>query len=126
MVVLSVDAATRTLALLNPADSARPLYYKAGRKVSNLGRIKAGDRVRATVAEELTVFVSKHDDPEAIKADARVLTVEPSYRLLTLQYPNGQSETFKVSLDVNLLQMEAGDDVMIRAVETVALQVQAP
>ena len=126
MVVLFVDPDTRAVVLLNPADSARPLYYKAGPKVSNLGRIKAGDRVRATVAEELAVFVSKHGAPEAIKADARVLSVDPSYRLLTLQYPDGQRETFKVGLDVKLLQMEAGDDVMIRAVEMVALQVQAP
>jgi hypothetical protein len=61
-----------------------------------------------------------------IETDAKVLMVDPSYRLLTLQYRDGHTETFKVGLDVKLLRMEPGDDVVVRAVETVALQVQSP
>ncbi|MBV8181181.1 MAG: hypothetical protein JO045_20750 [Mycobacterium sp.] len=101
--------------------------------MSDFDRIKAGDKVEATMAQELTVYVLKNGQlpvaggpPRAVKSDARVLMVDPSYRLLTLQYPNGRNETFKVGLDVKLLEMEAGDDVVIRTIEAVALEVEKP
>jgi hypothetical protein len=131
-IVQSVDASTRTVVVLNPTNLALTVY-KAGPRVSNFDQIRAGDKVRATVAEELTVFVLKNGQMSAesgkvnlTEADAKVLMVDPSYRLLTLQYPDGHTETFKVGLDVKLQRMEPGDDVVVRAVETVALQVQAP
>jgi hypothetical protein len=130
VIVQSVDAGTRTVVVLNPADLA-PTIYKAGARVFNLDRIRAGDRVRATVAEQLTVLVLQDGRLPAadgrigpIEANAKVLMVDPSYRLLTLRYPDGTTETFKVGLDVRLRQMEPGDDVVVRAVEAVALQVQ--
>jgi hypothetical protein len=131
-IVRSVDAGTRTIVVQNPA-SLTSTAYRAGPKISNFDRIRPGDRVRATVAEELTILVSKNGrlpdevaNARSIDADARVLTVDPSYRLLTLKYPDGHTETFKVGLHVRLSQMEPGDDVLVRAVEAVALQVQAP
>jgi hypothetical protein len=126
--VRSVDIATRTVVVLIPGDSAE-IAYKAGPEVSDLERIRAGDRVRAKVAEELTVYVLRDGrlpgaaGPETIEANARVLIVDPSYRLLTLQYPDGHKETFKVGLDVRLLQMEAGDAVVIRTIAAVDLKV---
>jgi hypothetical protein len=124
--VKSVDIGTRTVVVRAPADTAE-IAYKVSPRVSNLERIKAGDRVQATVAEELTVYVAKNgrlpgaDGPET--ANAKVLMVDPSYRLLKLQYPDGRTETFKVGLDVRLPQMEAGDDVAIRDLEAVDLKV---
>jgi hypothetical protein len=64
--------------------------------------------------------------PETLEADAKVLSVDPSYRLLTLQYPNGQAQTFKVGLNVKLLEMEPGDIVVIRTMELIALRVEKP
>jgi hypothetical protein len=126
--VRSVDIATRTVVVLIPGHSAE-IAYKAGPEVSDLERIRTGDRVRAKVAEELTVYVLRDGrlpgaaGPETIEANARVLIVDPSYRLLTLQYPDGHKETFKVGLDVRLLQMEAGDAVVIRTIAAVDLKV---
>ena len=57
-----------------------------------------------------------------VSVDARVLMVDPSYRLLTLQYPDGQKETFKVPLGTRLEQMEGGDSVVIRPLEVLALR----
>ena len=128
--VQSVDVGTRTVVVLNPGDSSQATY-KVSPRVSNLDRIKAGDSVQARVAEELAVYVLKDGQlsgaegaPRHIQADAKVLMVDPSYRLLTLQYPDGHDETFKVGLDVRLGQMQAGDDVVIRTVEAIALQVR--
>jgi len=58
-VVQSVDAGTRTIVLQNWSRPAKSTY-KAGPKVSNFDRIKVGDQVEATVAEELTVYVLKN------------------------------------------------------------------
>jgi hypothetical protein len=131
-VVESVDIGARTVVLANP-DRSIKTAYRVGPRLSNLDRIKAGDKVQATIAEELTVYVLKNGQlpdaagaPRNIRANAKVLMVDPSYRLLTLQYPDGQNETFKVGLDVRLQQMEAGDDVVIRSVELKALQVRRP
>jgi hypothetical protein len=103
--------------------------YKVGRSVSNFGEIRAGQVVEATVAEELSVYLLRDGQlsgasgaPENIAADARVLSVDPSYRLLTLRYPDGRNETFKVPLDAKLRQMAPGDSVVIRSVEVVALR----
>lgn len=128
--VQSVDPGARTLVLV--PRKGEPRAYKAGTQVQNLDRIKAGDTVRATVAEELTVYVLRDGQlpgaggaRQTIVSDARVLLVDPSYRLLMLRYPDGRDETLKVPLGVKLDEMEAGDDVVIRPLEVRSLQVQA-
>jgi hypothetical protein len=129
-IVESVDLGARTLVLAAQPGITRT--YKAGPQVQNLDRIKAGDAVRATVAEELTVYVLRDGQlpgaggaHQTIASDARVLLVDPSYRLLMLRYPDGRDETIKVPLGVKLGEMEAGDDVVIRPLEVRSLQVQA-
>lgn len=129
-IVQSVDPGTRTLVLSSRQGASST--YKAAPQVENLDQVKAGDTVRAKVAEELTVYVLRDGQlpgasgtPETIASDARVLWVDPSYRLLTLRYPDGHDETLKVGLGVKLGEMEAGDDVVIRPLEVRSLQVQA-
>jgi hypothetical protein len=124
-VVSSVDRSAGTI-ILRTAGKAETSIYKLGPKVSGLDDIRAGDVVQATVAEDLTIYVL-HDGqlPDArgtVSVDARVLMVDPSYRLLTLQYPDGQKETFKVPLGTRLEQMEGGDSVVIRPVQVLALR----
>lgn len=126
-VVQSVDLDARAVTML-PRREARLIFYKVGSNVSNLGHLKLGDTVQATVAEELTVYVTRGGNlPSAgglppVVTDAQVLSVDPSYRLLTVHYPDGHDETFKVGLQVKLDQMEPGDEVTIRPVEAIALR----
>ncbi|GAC1456763.1 MAG: hypothetical protein PVSMB1_06500 [Gemmatimonadaceae bacterium] len=128
-VVQSVDHDARSITVPGPAEG-RLISYKVGSKVSNLDRVKAGDRVQPTVAEDLTVFVRRAghlpgtDGSTQHVTDAQVLSVDPSYRLMTLHFPDGHNETFKVSLRVKLDQMETGDEVTIRPVEAIALRVK--
>src|SRR5215472_8456431 len=117
VIVESVDPGARTMVLRMP-DAAQASTYKVSPAVSDLDRFRPGDRIRATITEELSVYVAA----QTIAANARVLMVDPSYRLLTLQYPDGQNETFKVGLHGKLREMEAGDAVVIRPVEVVALK----
>jgi hypothetical protein len=129
-IVQSVDASARSV-VVQPLGEPTTITYKAGPQVGHFDRIKIGDKVEARVAERLSIYVSRDSKvpgpsgaPEAITSDARVLTVDPSYRLLTVQYPNGQRETFKVALGVKLREMEAGDDVVVHSLEVVQLNVR--
>ena len=128
--VQSVDAQTRTIVLEVPGTPGLH-SYRAGQQVSDLDRLRAGARVRATVSEELTVYVSSDgelpgtDGTPARKAPtARILSLDPSYRVMTLQKPDGQTEDFKVGLEVRLGQMQAGDQVLIQAPEIVSLSLR--
>ncbi len=127
VVVQSVDLAARTL-VLRAGASSQAQEYPAGRKVSGIDRITSGERVHARFLEELTIFVSRDgrlaaspDGSGSLVSSAKVLSVDPSYRLLTLQYPDGSRETFKVGREANLRQVESGDDVAIRVLEVAAL-----
>jgi len=129
-VVQSVDLDARTITVLSPGE-ARLVSYMVGAGVSNFDRLKADDRVQATITEELTVYVrrdghvrSAGGSPHTVVTDAQVLSVDPSYRLVTLHFPDGHNETFKVSLPVKLDEMETGDEVTIRPVEAIALRMR--
>ena len=115
--VESLDRAARTVTL-----SVRGVPLPAcliGPGVRNWGDIRAGDRVRVTVREILNVYVARSGSP-----DARVLLVDRSYRVLTVQYPNGETEALKVGLNSRMEGIAAGDSVAIRPVEVIKLRMR--
>lgn len=137
-VVRSVDRRARMIVMQAPGDSeARPYKTSLGEAElarleaslvgSDFARIISGNQVLATVLEELTIYVSRDglspdvDTDDVLVARAKVLAVDPSYRLLTLQHPDGRQETFKVGREIKLGQMQAGDDVMIRTLQVISL-----
>ena len=127
--VQSIDVDQRVV-VLNFSDGITATV-KPGPRVKNFSRIRAGDKAKATVAQQLSVYVLKDGlSPgvdgklEPVRTDAKVLKIEPAYRLLTLQYPNRQVEVLKVGLDAKLSEMEAGDAVVIETTELLALRVQ--
>jgi hypothetical protein len=129
MVVRSVDGATRRIVASSPKNGTTDTL-QVDPTVSGLKRIKAGDTVQLTVAEELTIYVPPQeqrgppaDAPPITTPEARVLSVDPSYRLLTLQFPDGRKETLKVSTSVKLETVQSGDAVAIRPLRVIALQV---
>lgn len=127
--VESADRDARTL-LLSVHGATLPAC-KVGQGVRNWGDVNPGDEVRATIREVLTVYVAPADDgrshdpgARSQSLDARVLVMDPSYRLLTVQYPNGGTETFKLGLHTRMEQIAAGDSVTIRRVEAIELHVR--
>jgi len=50
--------------------------------------------------------------------------VDPSYRLLKLQYANGGTVTFKVALDAPMSGIAPGDAVRIHPVQVVGLRLR--
>lgn len=122
----SVDPAARTIAVLEPNDKVPQIYDLA--PDSPVHAIKAGERVRLTLSERLTVYVAPVGEvaPEAgdvsPASDAKVLSVDRSYRLLTLLRTDGRRETFKVARDVKLSEMQPGDDVAVDSTQVIAVR----
>lgn len=107
------------------------LACKAGRGVHDWDDVRAGDQVRVTIREVLTVYVAPRGAGAAADARvgnlapaARVLVADPSYRLLTVQYPAGGTETFKIGLHTRMQGIEAGDSVAIGCVEVTRLRMR--
>jgi hypothetical protein len=127
--VESVDASQRVVNL-KLADGTTTTC-KVGPQVTDFGQLRSGDKVKVTLAEKLTVYVLKDGrlpvaggKDETIYSNAKVQSVDPSYRLLTLQYLNGQTEVFKVGLDAKVLEMQPGDDVVLHITEIKAVDIE--
>jgi hypothetical protein len=127
-IVESVDRSAAAI-VLRPLGASAASTYKVGREVENLDELRMGDRVKPTIREELTIYVLRDGAapgpdgaPVSITADARVLSVDASYRLLRLQYPDGEERTLKVALGVDMRHLEAGNAVVIRPIEAIALR----
>jgi hypothetical protein len=117
--VESVDRAARILVL---SVNGVPLSYAIGRHVRNWEDLHTGDEVRATLKDELTVYVAPPREERS--PDAHVLLVDPSYRVMEIQYANGGTETLKVGLHTQMKGFGAGDAITIHPVEAIRLHLR--
>jgi hypothetical protein len=128
--VQAVDAGSRTITLALPVGITNT--YPVVPDLKNFDQIRAGQTVKATVSYELAVYLLANGrlpdgaTAETLGVNARVMLVDPSYRLLTLQYPDGQSETFKPGLETKMLEMAPGDSVVMRPMEVTAIKIEKP
>jgi hypothetical protein len=145
--VTAVDPAKRTVTLRSPDGTTNT--YKLTKYVRNFDQIKVGDRVQATLVDSLAVVLRKASEPPSIGEEeavalapkgarpgvvvantreltARIQSIDTAKRTVTLVGPAGNAVTFKVSPDVDLTSVQAGDNVVIRYTEALALLVEAP
>lgn len=145
--VQSVNAADRTVVLKHPDGSTTT--YECGPDVRNFDQIKVGDQVTATLAESVAVVLIKGGVPPVsgsasaiVRAPlgakpggrivntegftARVLDVDYPGRVVTLQTADGKKKTVKVGPDVNLGNVNPGDDVGVKVTRAFAISVQSP
>jgi hypothetical protein len=143
--VESIDATSRQV-VLKFADGTSTTNI-CGPAVVNFDKINAGDGVKVRIAMEGGVFLVKNGPPPATATSvvihgaakganpagvivttydisARVIQADRSYRLLTLKYANGQVKTFKVPLPFTLEHVAVGDDLVLRATQTIALKLE--
>lgn len=127
--VQAIDASQRIIRLKLSDGSL--ITCKVSQRVGNFSQIQSGDKIKVTLAEELAVYVLNDGrlpiaggTDETINFNAKVQSVDPSYRLLTLQYPNGQTEVLKADLNAKLLEMQAGDAVVLQTAEAKAIHIQ--
>src|SRR5271154_4424685 len=127
--VQTIDASQRILNL--KLSDGTPITCKVSQQVAGVDKIQAGDKIKVTLVEELAVYVLKDGilpgaagTEKVILFIARVQSVDPSYRLLTLQYLNGQTEVFKTGLNAKLLDMQPGDAVVLQSAEAKAIHIE--
>jgi hypothetical protein len=145
--VTAIDPAERTVTLTNEAGEANT--YKLGKKVRNFDQIKVGDEVKATLLESVAVTVSKSSaPPDASERDlvavapkgampgvimaktrqitAKIVSVDPQARTVTVEGPAGGTPTIKVGPKVSLDELQKGDDVTLRVTDALAIRVEKP
>ena len=146
--VRSINPADRTVVLEHPDGSQTS--YECGPDVRNFAQIKVGDQVTATVAESIALGLMKGGGMpvgvgtseavvraplgakpggrvvDAVGFTAKVMSVDVKNREVTLQTMDGQTQTVKAAPDINLANVNPGDDVGVRVTRAFAIAVTAP
>lgn len=145
--VTGLDKETRQVTLTGK--NGAKTTFTAGPEVANFDQIKVGDVVKATVSEELAVSVRKPGKPSEDGAGAvvaaaplgekpgvvvaaggtvtaKVKSINAKKREATLTFPDGTEKTVKVRKDVKLKNYAAGDEVVIRVTQALAISVEKP
>lgn len=144
--VTAIDTTKRKLTLVYQGGLTST--YKAGSEVVNFGQIKVGDQVRATLTEEAAIYIGKGAPPSAavgttvalapvgakpggmfvdtMQITAKIGSVDPNSRKVTLLFPDGTSKTVKVGKQVDINSVMPGNDVTVLVSEGIALSVEKP
>jgi hypothetical protein len=145
--VTAVDKEKRKITLA-AADGSQAVF-KAGPDVVNFDQIQVGDHVKATVTQQLVVYVRKNGEPstdgaattvalapvgakpgafvaDTVEITAKVTEIDLKHHTATLQFPDGSKKSFDVRPDVDLANQSVGQDVVIRTTEALAISVQKP
>ena len=145
--VTGIERATRKVTLVTK-DGAKQTFT-AGPEVANFAQLEVGDQVKATVTEQLVVFVREPGQPSddgaaaavalaplgekpgalmasTVEITAKVKAIDTKHRKATLLFPDGTTKTFPVRPDVDMTKHRVGDEVVIRATEAIAVSVEKP
>src|SRR6516165_5893266 len=145
--VTAVDSAKRTVTLTN--DAGETNTYQLGKNVRNFDQIKVGDQVKATLLESVAVAVHKSGAapdagargvvavapkgamPGVVMAKtreitAKIVSIDPTARTVTVEGPMGGKPTIEVGPNVNLGELQQGDNVTLRVTDALAIRVEKP
>jgi translation elongation factor P/translation initiation factor 5A len=145
--VTAIDAAKRTVTLVG-RDGTKTVF-KASPEVRNFDQIRVGDQVKATVVEQLVVFLRQNGTPagdsqasmvalapkgakpgvlmaDTVEVTATVKAIDLKRHKATLQFPDGKSKTVAVRPDVDLTKVKLGEEVVILTTEAMAIVVERP
>ena len=144
--VTAIDTAKRDVTLVTPGGTKS--VYRAGPEVVNFAQIRVGDQVKATVTEEVAIFIGSGAPPSGMAATGvalapvgakpggvivdttqvtvKVTAVNANSRKVTFQLPDGTSKTVKVGKQVDLSSVRIGDNVTVQVSEGLAITVERP
>jgi hypothetical protein len=145
--VAAIDPASRKVTLV-ASDNSRNTFT-AGPDFNGFDQLRVGDQVQAAVARELVVFLRQHGLPPAadtsvakalikdgeqsgvLKADtvektAKVTAISLNKGEATLQFADGTTRNITVRRDVDLSNVEVGEEVVIRTRSAVVLNLEKP
>jgi hypothetical protein len=144
--VTGIDTAKRDVTLVTP--NGTKSVYKAGPEVVNFAQIRVGDQVKATVTEEVAIYIGAGAPPSGMAATGvalapvgakpagvivdttqvtvKITTVDVKSRKVSFQLPDGTSKTVKVGKKVDLTYVNPGDNVTVQVSEGLAITVERP
>ena len=145
--VESIDPGTRTITLRALDGQMRSIQL--GKECVNFDQIKVGDQVRATIADEIAISVSKGGAAPSADAESRIAlapkgakpgilvaetddvrgqikSIDADKGTITLSLPDGGTRTVKAGPNVKLSELSAGDDVSARVTQAMAIVVEQP
>ena len=145
--VTAVDSAKRAVTLTSDAGESNT--YELGKDVRNFDQIKVGDQVKATLLESVAVAVHKSGAapdagargvvavapkgamPGVVVAKtreitAKIVSIDPTARTVTVEGPMGGKPTIEVGPNVNLGELQQGDNVTLRVTNALAIRVEKP
>ncbi len=145
--VVSIDAAKRIVQLKH--EDGKITGYKCGPQVANFAQIKVGDQVRATVVDEMALFIKPASQTQSITATgavvgaklgtkpgvvsldtldftATVVAIDPWRHQVTLQTADGRTKPVQVGEFVNLADFSVGNQVVVRLTQALAVLVEKP
>jgi hypothetical protein len=143
--VIAINAGEREVTLL--ASDGKKYPVKVGPEAVNFDQIRLGDLVKATVTEELMVYLEeagtyagegaagvvalapKGAKPGGVVAQttqviATVVAIDRAERTATLRFDDGETKTFPVRDDIDLSRYDTGERVVFRHTEMVAISVE--
>jgi hypothetical protein len=127
--IVALDPDKRLITLAHADGTTKSYYLKAS--VKNLPALKVGDTVKAYVAARVSVYIAQNGeipDPSGgfrpIRSDAKIQQVDPSYRLVVVEFAGGQVLTIKAGLDVQLEKMAPGDDITVISEEISKIKIE--
>lgn len=145
--VTAIEPETRKVTMVSP--DGKKTTFKAGPEIANFDQIRVGDKVKATLTDELVVFVGDEARAQSdgarstvalapvgakpgiyvadtVQVTAKVVAIDLANHKATLQFPDGSTKTVPVRKDVDLTQQKVGEDVVIRSTEAQAISVEKP
>jgi len=145
--VESINSADRIVVLKR--EDGKLSSYKLGPQVINFDQIAVGDVVKAKLSRSVSLFLlkdgpapmmsssmtvsgaAKGESPsgtavETTDVTAKVIAVDPSYRLVKVAYEDGKKKEFKTPLGLSLKDVKKGDDVLLRISNNMAIRVDKP
>ena len=145
--VTAIDTANRKVTLLTP--DGKKSTVKVGPEAVNFDQVKVGDLVKATVTEELVVFMDDEGAPagegqagavalapkgakpggvvaQVTQVTATVTAIDRTKRTATLRFDDGSTKTYPVRDDIDLDQHKVGERVVFRVTEMIAISVEKP
>ncbi len=145
--VVSIDVAGRIIELKH-ADG-KITGYKCGPQVANFDQVKVGDQVRATVVDEMALFLKPASSMQSLTRTAtvagarlgakrgvvsldtldftaKVLAIDPWQHQVTLQTVDGRTRPVRVGEFVNLADFNVGDEVVVRLTQALAILIEKP
>ena len=145
--VKAVDAKTRMVTLSNDQGE---VTFKAAPEIKNLGQVKVGDTVTATMTEQVDARVLKKGESVPYAAErnseasaplgakpagwhekqiylvATIVSIDKENMIVTLKGPKGEAYPVKARSKDNVAKLAVGDELAISATRAVAVQVTSP